>query len=502
MKAKKHFIVILIVLVAVCLAITAEATPPKYKMTTQVPENVLTPDQVETRLGTLKFFDGVPTAETAEKVWDHLDFSRAVESMIMTTPTASLQGFRKGIQKWGPDNETMIYWHGRLDSKALLLTGNTTVVYGFMWIDLKDGPMVMETPPNVLGIIDNSWFRYLTDFGNAGPDKGKGGKFLLVPPDHEGEIPDGYIVRKSKTYGHWLAIRGFMKNFEPDPVVKNMKDHFRLYPLGSAPKEVNWVNVAMKDFSTLHAQDITFYEEVNTTVQEEPNSAQDPEILGLLASIGIRKGKPFAPDARMKKILADAAKVGTATQRAIIWRNRDKMRLIWPDSKSWEIGFLGGSYEFLNDGVSLINSRVRFHFYATGITPAMVKPPVGAGSQYVIGLRDEKGNALDGSKTYRIHVPPNIPAKRFWDITLYDNQTRSMLQTDNPYPGVTSIDPATVANSDGSYDVYLGPQKPEGKVNWIQTDPAKGFNLLWRIYGPTQVWYDGGWRPSEIELVN
>ncbi|MEN8806570.1 MAG: DUF1254 domain-containing protein, partial [Desulfobacterales bacterium] len=229
MKAKKHFIVILTVLVAVCLAITAEATPPKYKMTTQVPENVLTPDQVETRLGTLKFFDGVPTAETAEKVWDHLDFSRAVESMIMTTPTASLQGFRKGIQKWGPDNETMIYWHGRLDSKALLLTGNTTVVYGFMWIDLKDGPMVMETPPNVLGIIDNSWFRYLTDFGNAGPDKGKGGKFLLVPPDHEGEIPDGYIVRKSKTYGHWLAIRGFMKNFEPDPVVKNMKDHFRLY---------------------------------------------------------------------------------------------------------------------------------------------------------------------------------------------------------------------------------------------------------------------------------
>jgi hypothetical protein len=293
-----------------------------------------------------------------------------------------------------------------------------------------------------------------------------------------------------------------MENFEPDPVVKNMKDHFRLYPLGNAPQEVNWVNVAMEDFNTLHAQDITFYEEVNTTVQEEPNSAESPEILGLLASIGIQKGKPFAPDARMKKILADAAKVGTATQRAIIWRNRDEMRLIWADSKSWEIGFLGGSHEFLNDGVSLINSRVRFHFYATGITPVMVKPPVGAGSQYVIGLRDEKGNALDGSKTYRIHVPPNIPAKRFWDITLYDNQSRSMLQTDNPYPGVTSIDPATVANADGSYDVYLGPQKPEGNVNWIQTDPAKGFNLLWRIYGPTQVWYDGGWRPSEIELVD
>ncbi len=240
---------------------------------------------------------------------------------------------------------------------------------------------------------------------------------------------------------------------------------------------------------------------MNTTVQEEPNSAEDPEILGILAAIGIQKGKPFAPDERMQKILADAAKVGTATQRSIIWHNRDENVVIWPGSKSWEVGFAGGSYEFLHDGVSLINSRTRFHFYATGITPAMVKPPVGAGSQYVIGLRDAEGKALDGSKTYKIHIPPRVPAKRFWDITVYDNQTRSLLQTDNPYPGITSIDPNTVMNADGSSDVYIGPKKPDGKVNWIQTDPSKGWNMLWRIYGPTQVWYDKAWRPSEIEMV-
>ena len=476
--------------------------PPTMKMTTDIPANVITPDRTETRLGTLEFTDGFPTEETTQKVWDHMDFSRAVEVMIMTTPAASLQGFRKGIQKWGPDNETMIVWEGRMDSKVLALTPNTTVVYTFMWIDLKNGPMVMETPPNVLGIIDGAWFHYVCDFGNAGDDKGKGGKYLLVPPDYEGSIPDGYIVKKSRTYGHWLAMRGFMTNFDAAPVVKNMKDHFRLYPLGSAPKEVNWVNVAMKDFNTLHAQDATFFDEVNITVQEEPNSAEDPEILGLLASIGIQKGKDFAPDARMQKILAEAAAVGTAAQRSILFRNRDEKVVIWPGSKSWEIGFAGGSHEFLNDGVSLINSRVRFHFYATGITPAMVKPPVGAGSQYVIGLRDAEGRALDGSKTYRIHIPPNVPAKQFWDITVYDNQTRSLLQTDNPYPGVTSIDSGTIQNVDGSYDVYIGPKPPSGdKVNWIQTVPGKGWNMLWRIYGPTQVWYDGGWRPSEIELV-
>ena len=481
--------------------ITGLAASGKMKYSTNIPKNVITPDTMETRIGTLDFVDGVPTKETSQKVWDQLDFSRAVEAMIMTTPAASLQGFRKGIQKWGPDNETMIVWEGRLDSKGLLLTGNTTVVYSFMWIDLKDGPMVMETPPNVLGIIDDAWFHYLCDFGNAGDDKGKGGRYLLVPPDYEGEIPPGYIVKKSKTFGHWLAMRGFMKDFEHASVVKNMKDHFRLYPLGSAPKEVNWVNTAMKDFNTLHAQDATFFDEVNTTVQEELNSSQDPEILGMLAAIGIQKGKSFAPDDRMKKILDEAAQVGTAAQRSIIWHNRDESVVMWPDSKSWEVGFAGGSYAFENDGVSLINDRVRFHFYATGITPAMVKPPVGTGSSYVIGLRDAEGNPLDGSQTYKINIPDNVPAKRFWDITVYDNQTRSLLQTDNPYPGVTSIDKATVKNADGTYDVYIGPKKPDGKVNWIQTDPSKGWNMLWRIYGPTQIWYDKTWRPSEIELV-
>jgi hypothetical protein len=361
--------------------------------------------------------------------------------------------------------------------------------------------MVMETPPNVLGIIDNFWFHYVTDFGNAGPDKGKGGKYLLVPPDYEGDIPDGYIVCRSETYGHWLAMRGFMTNFEADPVVKNMKDHFRLYPLGQRPKKVNWVNVSMKAFNTLHAQDITFFEEVNEVVQEEPNAAWDPEVLGMLASIGIEKGKPFEPDARMKKILSDAAAWGTAAQRTILFRNRNENVVIWPGSKSWEIGFAGGSHEFKKDGVSLINERTRFHFYATGITPAMVKPPVGGGSQYVIGLRDAEGQPLDGNKTYRIHVPPKVPARRFWDITLYDNQTRSLVQTDQPFPGVTSSDPQTVVNADGSCDVYIGPKKPEGDVNWIQSIPGKGWNLLWRIYGPEQEWYDKKWRPSEIELV-
>ena len=252
----------------------------------------------------------------------------------------------------------------------------------------------------------------------------------------------------------------------------------------------------------MHAQDITFFHEVNEVVQEEPAAAWDTESLGMLASIGIEKGKEFKPDARMTKILKEAALVGTATQRSIIWRNRNENVTIWPGSKSWELGFAGGSYAFDHNGARLINERTRFHYYATGITPVMVKPPVGAGSQYVIGLRDSDGEILNGANNYKLHIPANVPAERFWEITVYDNQTRCMLQTDQRLPGVTSIQENLVTNADGTWDIYFGPEKPEGNVNWVQTIPNKGWNVLWRVYSPTQVWYDKGWRPGEIVKVN
>ncbi len=219
-------------------------------------------------------------------------------------------------------------------------------------------------------------------------------------------------------------MRGFMNNFEAGPVVTNMKDHFRLYPLGDQPKEINFVNVAMEAFSTLHAQDFTFFEEVSEVVQEEPNSAHSDEVLGMPAAIGIEKGKVFAPDDRMKKILSDAARVGTAAQRNIVFANRDKSVMAYPNSKTWEVGFAGGSREFLRDGVKLINERVRFHYYATGITPAMVKPPVGAGSQYMMGVRDSEGRPLGGkpavgSKPSVVDLSEQVTYQRAFEAVIW-----------------------------------------------------------------------------------
>jgi hypothetical protein len=245
--------------------------------------------------------------------------------------------------------------------------------------------------------------------------------------------------------------------------------------------------------------DFTFFEEVNQVVQEEPNSAIDPETLGLLASIGIEKGKPFAPDERMKKILTEAAAVGSATSRALSFRPRNKEGFLYANS-AWCTPFVGGSYLFEKDGVRLLDARTFFFFYATGITPAMAAKMVGVGSQYAAAFVDSQGKPLDGGKTYRLHLPPNIPAKDFWSILLYDNQTRSMLQTDEPHPSIGSQKKGIIFNPDTSVDVYFGPKPPAGKEsNWVQTVPGKGWNTLLRLYGPLEPWFDKTWRPGEIE---
>ena len=174
----------------------------------------------------------------------------------------------------------------------------------------------------------------------------------------------------------------------------------------------------------------------------------------------------------------------------------------YPGESVWATPFPGGSHEFLDNGAVVLDGRAYFHFYATGITPAMTSKMVGKGSQYAMAYTDAKGNTLDGSKTYKVHLPVNVPAKDFWSFTLYDNQTRAMLQTDQQFPGVSSVDRELQQNADGSYDVYFGPKAPAGKEhNWIQTVPGKGWNMLFRLYGPLAPWFDKTWRPGDPELV-
>ncbi len=491
-----------LVLVAVLVLPAFAGTPPKMKMTTPIPESLTTPDKVETRIGTLEFFDGFPTDATAQKCFDYLDFMHGVEAFLSGCPAASLVAMREGMRELGAVNGTISITETLMDSKSLFLTPNTESIYCGTWLDLKDGPIVVESPPNTLGIVNDFWFRYVADLGNAGPDKGKGGKYLFVGPGYEGDIPDGYFVFHSPTYGNILIWRGFLVEGDPKPGVESIKRHARIYPLSMAgsPPEQKFVNMSGKAFNTIHANDFTFYEELNQVVQEEPTESQDPEILGLFAAIGIKKGQSFAPDARMKKILTEAAAVGNATARSLIFPGRGQSAYQY-DTGYWKTAFVGGSHEFLADGARLLDARAFFYYYATMVTPAMTVKVPGAGSQYSLATVDSEGNPLDGSKNYMLHYPPDVPAKDFWSVVVYDNQTRSLLQTDQQYPSVMS-QRGVQANPDGSYDIYFGPEAPPGKEsNWIQTVPGKGWNVILRFYGPLQPWFDQTWQPGEIELI-
>jgi len=339
---------------------------------------------------------------------------------------------------------------------------------------------VIESPPKVLAFLDDSWFQYVTDIGNAGRDKGQGGKYLVLPPGYNGEVPEGYFVTRSRTYNLWLMGRGFPVNGDIKPAVESIRKNLRIYPLTQSknPPETKFINGSGVELNTVHANDFSYFEELNEVVQEEPSEALDTERLGLFASIGIEKGKPFAPDARMKKILTEAAAVGNATSRAILFRSRLKDAYFFSNS-AWVTTFAGG-YEFLSQpGVRNLDARTMFHYYATGITPAMALKMVGIGSQYAAAFVDSEGKPLDGSKTYKIHLPPNIPAKDFWSFVVYDNQTRSMLQTDQQFPSIGSQKEGVVVNADTSVDVWFGSTAPKGhEANWVQTVPGKGWNVL------------------------
>jgi hypothetical protein len=362
----------------------------------------------------------------------------------------------------------------------------------------------MEVPPKVLGLIDDMWYHFVTDVGFVGPDKGEGGKYLLLPPGYKGDVPEGYFVVRPATFGIWVAWRTFLENGDPKPGVDRVKKYTKIYPLSQTdnPPSLNFVNVSGRDFCTDAPADYPFWEYLNQVVQEEPTESIDPVTLGFWASIGIQKGKPFNPDARMKNILTEAALVGDATARAIMYRWRSPEGYYYPDTKSaWRTGFVGG-YKFEENGARHLDGYAGFFFYATGVTPAMDSKVVGEGSQYMAAFVDSKGNPLDGGKNYKLHLPPNIPVANFWSVILYDNQTRSMLQNDQQWPAVSSQTKGLMVNPDSSVDVYFGPKPPAGKENnWVQTIPGKGWNTLLRLYGPLQPWFDKTWRPGEIEEI-
>lgn len=455
--------------------------------------HVSTPDRLSTPFGDFDFFDGVPKPESVPAIFDGLDLVRGITAFLDTIPGASLVAMRRGLRAAGVDAPDKIgYTDPRCTSTPLFLTPNTETTYGVTFLELKAwGPTVVEVPSQSLCVVDDFWFRYVADMGIAGPDKGAGGKYLFLPPGYDGERPEGYHTYESPTFTNFVVIRAL----GGVPAIKQSRI-YRLSEAGEAP-ENTFVNIGEQAINTVHSNDYSFFEEIAELVAEEPVGALDPERAGTLASLGIVPGKPFAPDDRLRGILDNAARTGAAMARATLYAARSDDSFRW-DGSSWKNGFVGGSYEFLNDGARNLAARTLFHYAATVITPAMAHAQVGAGSAYLYTAEDADGALLDGAAIYSLTIPPDAPAKNFWAIDIYDTQTRSLLQSAT-YPALSSLAEELEAEDDGSYVLWFAPVAPEGKQsNWIPTLPGKSWWPLLRLYGPLEPWFDMTWRLPEI----
>ncbi|NRB41728.1 MAG: DUF1254 domain-containing protein [Pseudomonadales bacterium] len=500
-----------------------------------IPAEIMTPDKVETRIGDLHFYDGIPTQETLDKVYDNLDFIRGVDVFLNFIPATSIEGIRLGFKSLGVDdsNEVLIF-DNLMDSSPLFLTGNTDTVYAAAMLDLeKDGATVIEIPAGAgPGTVNDAFFRFVVDMGAPGPDAKKGGMYIILPPDYEGDLKptlngmkdrdkdtratvkvgdknQKVWIAQSRSYTQWLILRGFLKDGKPEHASNMWRNGLKIYPLSKAknPKEMKFVNGSGKYFNTVHANDYKFYEELWHVIQKEPVGFIDPELRGQAAAIGIQKGLPFAPDARLKAILEDAVAVGNATARGIAFKPRDKDAMLF-EGKQWFTGFIGRDYRWLRDngkGGRNMDARTLFFYLATVNTPAMALQIPGVGSNYAITTGDKNGDILYGEKTYKVRLPANAPAKDFWSMVAYDPQTRSELQVPggSRYPSKNNKRDKLVYNKDGSVDLYFGPKAPKGKplANWTQTTPGKAWFAMLRLYGPLQPWFDKTWAPSDFELI-
>jgi len=484
--------------------LTGPPADPEYKYSTEMPAGVATPDRVKTRLGTLKFDSGVPDQATADKLYDQLDFQRAVEAYLLGLPPVNQLANKTAILSMGPANGTIPIWEELMDSRTVMLTPNDNTVYSWFWLDLSDGPVVVEVPPKVLGLIQDMWYKWMADVGITGADKGAGGKYLLLPPGYTGDVPSGYHVVKCTTYSIWIPWRSFLENGDPKPGIELVKQYTKIYSLDQAdnPPPVKFVDMSGKPFNMVGPSGYEFWNMLNQVVQDEPVDTVDATTLGIWASIGIRKGEKFAPDARMKKILTEAAAVGDATARTLGYRLRDRAGYFFENS-NWRRAFFGG-YKFeWQPGVANLDAAAFFFFLATGVTPAMDTQIVGKGSTYPWTAVDANGNALDGGKNYKLHLPPDVPVATFWSTIVYSTQTRSMLQTNQQFPSVSSQNKDLIVNKDGSVDVYFGPKAPAGKEpNWVETIPGQTWFVILRLYGPLEPWFKRTWQPGEIEPIS
>jgi hypothetical protein len=470
-----------------------------------------------------------PTAETAKLLKDELLFQRATQIYLWALPLINTLGMKVGSEKaFGAGYNILPVWKKRLDAKTLVTTPNSDVIYAMSYIDVgRDGPMVFEAPPGLQGILLDFWQRpipgptigghaFFGDAGLPGPDGGKGGKFLILPPGYDKPVPDGHFVYRSGTNNVFVFLRSFYQDPNDLRPAVALMESAKIYPAAEKAdaKPMRYPDASGVPVNMLPISDGTAFDQLKMLVDSEGDNLADRDWLGMLASIGIVKGQPFHPDASAQAILDRAAKTAYKMSRVIGFEDAVSGRsyLVYPD-RHWLNPIADGTPSNPGGALDLawnrttgkyldLDARIWFFTDYYSISPGMISQIPGKGAKYMIAFSDSKGMPLSGEANYRLRLPPNIPAANFWSVTLYEAENASGLANGQPFPSLGSRDnPAQ--NADGSTDLYLGVKAPDGRArNWLATVPGKGYFAILRLYSPTEAAIDKSWKPNDIEKVD
>jgi hypothetical protein len=453
-----------------------------------------------------RFERGYPLAATTSQARDDADLARAITAYRFWYPTVSVEGIFNGNRAAGIQ-DGKAWGMAAAGPRQVGFTLNSDTPYGSGVLDLTHGPMVIELPLGAyIGLVNDHNQGWVQDMGLPGPDGGKGGKYLIVPPGYEGAIPKGYDVGRSRTLKNLFAIRALPVGGDIGKAMAALRA-VKVYPLanGTAPAVLAVVDTTDKamDSSLLAWEDnFQFWEHLAKIIDEEPVVPQFLPMYGMLGTLGIEKGKPFQPDARMKAILQRAAMLGHGQMLVSAFDSDRADRVNWPDRR-WEwVGLVPGSAQFETSWGIDLEARDRWFAQAIVTSPAMFRRTAGAGSLYWMAVRDAKGAFLDGGKTYRLRIPQPVPGKLFWSVTIYDAATRSQVQTPQDKAALRSMFELKDLPTNAPIDLFVGPSAPKGaESRWIRTMPGHGWFAYIRIYGPEPAAFDRSWKPGDFEEV-
>jgi hypothetical protein len=469
---------------------------------------------------------GYPTGQTSRSLDDELYFQRAVQTYLWSLPAMNMWAMRRGLgDKFGYGYNVISVFEKRLKPNTIITTPNSDVIYAMGWADLsKTGPLVIEVPPGLQGLMDDMWHRplkgpnidnvqYLGDLGLPGPDKGKGGTYLIVPEDYKGNVDrNKYFVFTSKTNGMLIFLRGFFKSVDNLKPGVDAIESAKIYPLSGERKPMVFTHASDVPSNALFSHDFSYFAALNDFIQSERVDEVNPYMHGMLAALGIKKGERFSPTDRQRQLLDEAAQTAWRMAKNIAANFDQQEKALWWKDRHWVAHaktnlddfvhtLLDEEFRHRTTGHTDVDAKAHIFINHYSISTGMMSSIVGLGAKYTNAYKDSEGNFLRGENTYKIDLPPNPPAGLFWSLTIYDAETASGVGAKGQeYPSLNSMNDLKF-NDDGSITFYVGPEQPQGKQNWLKTVPGRGWFALLRWYGPKQEFFDRKYKPGDFVMV-